>query len=134
MRATRQHAILVFLVGAGLYGSVYLMPVFLSLVRGHDPFSIGKIMLVTGITQMVAAPMIVWSERRMSAVLLSAVGFLVFGTGLGLSSFQTPQSDFQEMFWPQVIRGAAVMLCILPPTKLALGQLSLGQVPMRAAY
>ena len=118
-----------FLVGAGLYGSVYLMPVFLSLVRGHDPFAIGKIMLVTGITQMVAAPIIVWTERRASAVLLSAIGFLVFGLGLGMGSLQTPQSDFQEMFWPQVVRGAAVMLCILPPTRLALGQLSLDRVP-----
>jgi DHA2 family multidrug resistance protein len=118
-----------FLVGAGIYGSVYLMPVFLSLVRGQDPFAIGKIMLVTGVTQMIVAPMIVWSERRASAVLLSAIGFLVFGIGLGLSPFQSPQSDFEEMFWPQVIRGGAVMLCILPPTRLALRQLNLEQVP-----
>ena len=28
------------------------------------------------------------------------------------------------MFWPQVIRGCAIMFCILPPTQLALGQLA----------
>ena len=27
------------------------------------------------------------------------------------------------MFWPQVIRGAAIMFCLLPPTRLALGHL-----------
>ena len=28
------------------------------------------------------------------------------------------------MFWPQVLRGTAIMFCILPPTRLALGQLA----------
>ena len=28
------------------------------------------------------------------------------------------------MFWPQLVRGAAIMFCILPPTQLALGQLA----------
>ena len=36
------------LLGVGLFGSVYLMPVFLAFVRGHDAFEIGTIMLVTG--------------------------------------------------------------------------------------
>jgi DHA2 family multidrug resistance protein len=28
------------------------------------------------------------------------------------------------MFWPQLMRGCAIMFCILPPTQLALGQLA----------
>ena len=38
-------------------------------------------------------------------------------------------TDFSEMFWPQVIRGVAIMFCLLPPTRLALGALSETQVP-----
>ena len=37
-----------FCLGVGLFGSVYLMPVFLAFVRRHDAFEIGTIMLVTG--------------------------------------------------------------------------------------
>src|SRR5207244_1616885 len=51
-------------------------------------------------------------------------GFLFFGIGLGLSSVQTTATDFDEMFWPQLVRGCAIMFCILPPTQLALGQSS----------
>jgi DHA2 family multidrug resistance protein len=43
---------------------------------------------------------------------------------LGLSSAQTRATDFDEMFWPQFVRGSAIMFCILPPTQLALGQLA----------
>ena len=45
-----------FCLGVGLFGSVYLMPVFLAFVRRHDAFEIGTIMLVTGVAQLVAAP------------------------------------------------------------------------------
>jgi DHA2 family multidrug resistance protein len=113
-----------FLLGTGLYGSVYLMPVFLGFVRGHDSFEIGSIMLVTGLAQLATAPVAVWLERRIDARLLTAGGFALFAIGLGLSAFQTRQSDFDEMLWPQILRGVAIMLCLLPPTRLALGHLA----------
>jgi DHA2 family multidrug resistance protein len=33
------------------------------------------------------------------------------------------------MFWPQVVRGVAIMFCLLPPTRLALRSLAPKQVP-----
>ena len=116
--------LLSFLLGTGLFGSVYLMPVFLAYVRDHNAFEIGKIMLVTGVAQLIAAPVAVFLVRRIDERLLSAVGFLLFAVGLGLSSAQTTATDFDEMFWPQLIRGCAIMFCILPPTQLALGHLA----------
>ena len=121
--------VLSFVLGIGLFGSVYLMPVFLAFVRGHDALQIGTIMLVTGAAQLLMAPIAVALERRLDARLLTAAGFAVFATGLGLSAWQTSETDFQGMFWPQVIRGAAIMFCLLPPTRLALGHLEASRVP-----
>jgi DHA2 family multidrug resistance protein len=121
--------LLSFVLGIGLFGSVYLMPVFLAFVRGHGAFEIGKIMLVTGVAQLAMAPVAVALERRLDARVLTAAGFLVFAVGLGLSAFQTRDTDFTAMVWPQVIRGAAIMFCLLPPTRLALGRLAPAQVP-----
>ena len=108
----------------GLFGSVYLMPVFLAYVRAHNALEIGKIMLVTGVAQLAVAPLAVSLVRRVDDRLLTGLGFLLFAIGLGLSSVQTRATDFDEMFWPQLVRGSAIMLCILPPTQLALGQLA----------
>ena len=113
-----------FLLGIGLYGSVYLMPVFLGFVRGHDSLEIGSIMLVTGLAQLAIAPIAVQLERRIDARLLTAAGFALFAAGLGLSAVQTRQSDVDDMVWPQILRGAAIMFCLLPPTRLALGYLA----------
>ena len=40
--------LLSFVLGIGLFGSVYLMPVFLAYVRGHGALEVGMIILVTG--------------------------------------------------------------------------------------
>jgi DHA2 family multidrug resistance protein len=108
---------------------VYLIPVFLAFVRGHDALEIGSTMLVTGVAQLAIAPIAVALERRLDARLLTGVGFALFALGLGLSAFETRDTDFSGMFWPQVIRGTAIMFCLLPPTRLALGALSETQVP-----
>ena len=118
-----------FVLGVGLFGSVYLMPVFLAFVRGHDALQIGRIMLVTGLAQLLTAPLAVALERRSGPRTLSAFGFLLFALGLGMSGFQTGHTDAREMVWPQVVRGVAIMFCLLPPTRLALGRLAPEQVP-----
>jgi DHA2 family multidrug resistance protein len=118
-----------FCLGVGLFGSVYLMPVFLAYVRRHDAFEIGTIMLVTGVAQLLAAPVAGALESRLDPRKLSAAGFGLFALGLGLSAFQSRVADFDEMFWPQVVRGIAIMFCLLPPTRLALGTLTAAQVP-----
>jgi DHA2 family multidrug resistance protein len=130
--ASRNFAVgclLSFVLGMGLFGSVYLMPVFLAFVRGHNALQIGMIMLVTGVAQLCVAPVAVALEQRLDARLLSAAGFALFATGLAMSAAQTPQTDYDAMFWPQVVRGVGIMFCLLPPTRLALGGLSLERVP-----
>ena len=113
-----------FTLGIGLFGTIYLMPVFLGLVRDHSSLEIGEIMLVTGVAQLLAAPLAVVLEKRIDSRLLSIAGFLVFGVGLGLSATQTIATDYAGMFWPQVIRGLSIMVCLLAPTNLALGRLA----------
>ena len=117
-----------FCLGVGLFGSVYLMPVFLAFVRGRDAFEIGTIMLVTGVAQLIAAPFAAVLESRIGARLLTACGFALFAVGLGLSAFQPRVADFDEMFWPQIVRGVAIMFCLLPPTRIALGALPAAEV------
>src|ERR1700692_2514683 len=118
-----------FCLGVGLFGSVYLMPVFLAYVRHHDAFEIGTIMLVTGVSQLATAPVAGMMESRFDPRRLSAAGFGLFALGLACSAFQSRVADFDEMFWPQVVRGIAIMFCLLPPTRLALGTLTAAQVP-----
>lgn len=117
-----------FILGIGLYGSVYLLPVFLSLVRYMGPVEIGMVVLVTGLAQLVSAPLSVVLDRLVPPRLLSVLGFALFSIGLLMSGFETRQSGYDELFWPQVVRGCALGLCIVPVTRFALGFLPVARV------
>jgi MFS transporter, DHA2 family, multidrug resistance protein len=109
-----------FVFGMGLYGSVYLLSIFLGAVRGHSPLEIGEIMVVSGAAQLLTAPIAAVAEPRMDPRLLTAIGYGLFGAGLLANGFGNIHTDFGGLFLPQVLRGMAVMLCILPATRLAL--------------
>jgi MFS transporter, DHA2 family, multidrug resistance protein len=117
-----------FCLGVGLFGAVYLMPVFLAFVRNHGAFEIGTVMLVTGVAQLIAAPCVMLLESQVDARVLTAVGFALFAAGLTMSAFEPRTADFAEMFAPQVVRGIAIMFCLLPPTRIALGDLPAAEV------
>jgi MFS transporter, DHA2 family, multidrug resistance protein len=109
-----------FVLGIGLYGATYLLPVFLGLIREYDPLAIGAIMMVTGASQLVMAPIATLLERRIDARLLVFAGYGLLAIGFLGNGFMTFETDFWGLFWQQIVRGAAVMLCLLPSTSLAL--------------
>jgi DHA2 family multidrug resistance protein len=109
-----------FVLGMGLYASVYLLPLYLGIVREHSPLEIGEIMIVCGAAQLIVAPMAASAERRFDPRLVAAIGFALFAAGLLTNGFATYETDFWGLFWPQVLRGSGMMLCLLPTTTIAL--------------
>jgi len=76
---------------------------------------------VTGSTQLVMAPIATALERRADTRLLTTAGYALLAIGFIGNGFMTFETDFWGLFWQQIMRGAAVMLCLLPTTSLALG-------------
>jgi MFS transporter, DHA2 family, multidrug resistance protein len=111
-----------FILGIGLYGSTYIMALFLGLVRKHGPFDIGIIMMVAGVAQLIAAPIAAFAETRINGRILTFIGYGIFAIGIFMNAFMTFETDYAGLFWPQVVRGVAIMLCILPTTRLAMEQ------------
>jgi len=112
-----------FTLGIGLYGSVYILPLLLSRVRGYDSLEIGTIMAVTGICQFISAPIAGKLTAKLPARVVLGFGLALFAVGVALNGFQNSQVSFHELILPQAVRGFALMFCMLPITNLALGTL-----------
>ncbi|CAK0751087.1 Colistin resistance protein EmrB [uncultured Gammaproteobacteria bacterium] len=112
-----------FTLGVGLYGAVYLLPLFLARVRGYNSLQIGMIMFVTGAFQFLSAPIAGAMSKKVDLRVMLALGLCLFGFGVYLNSILTAQASFNELFLPQAIRGASLMLCFIPINTLALGTL-----------
>lgn len=112
-----------FVTGVGLYGLVYLYPVFLARVRGYDSLQIGETMFVTGVFQMMTAPFAGRLAQRFDARLIVAIGMGLFGLSCLELVPITKDWAFVELFIPQAMRGVALMLMIVPISMLAMGTL-----------
>lgn len=111
------------IVGLGLYGSVYVTPLFLGRVRGYDSLQIGETMFVTGAAMFLSAPIAGWLARSMDLRAMLAMGLLMFGGGLWWIAHMTVDSAFWDLFGAQALRGGAMMFIMLPVNQLALGRL-----------
>ena len=125
--------VLSFVVGMGLYGSTYSLAIFLGGVRHHTPIEIGEIIMVSGAVQLLAAPIAALLETRIDGRILILFGYGLFGVGLLKNGHMTADTDFAGLLWPQIVRGAAVMFCILPTTRLALEGWPPAQAPDASA-
>jgi DHA2 family multidrug resistance protein len=112
-----------FVMGIGLYGAVYVVPVFLGRVRHFDSMQIGETMFVTGAAMFVASPIAGKLSGKIDTRRMLTAGLLMFGISLWWLAHLTNQSGVWEMLLPQALRGFALMFVMLPTNQLALGTL-----------
>ena len=118
-----------FILGVGLYGTVYLLPLFLFTISGYNTLQIGITMVITGVFQFISAPLAGrMFDSGVDKRLILAIGFGTFALGCYLNSFLTAESEYWEFFLPQVVRGLALMFCFMPINDLALGTMPKDEV------
>ena len=112
-----------FILGMALYGSVYLVPLFLGRVRGYDSLQIGETMFVTGAAMFCCAPIVGALSRKVDLRILVAFGLMVTGVAMYLTGQFTAQSALPELWLPLLLRGVGMMFVMVPVTTIALGTL-----------
>ena len=115
--------------GVALFGLVYLLPLYLSRIRGLNSLQIGETLLVTGAAMFLAAPVAALLSRRFDPRAVSAAGLFLVGMSTRDLAFVTADWGYWELFWPQVGRGAGLMLTMAPLNVIALGTLESAKVP-----
>ncbi len=109
-------------IGFGIYASTYLIPVYLGRVRGYSSLEIGLTVWIVGIAQIASTLVAARLSETVDRRIVIPIGLSLFAFSMWLSSHMTAQWGFAELFWPQVVRGFAVMLCIVPSVGMALSE------------
>jgi DHA2 family multidrug resistance protein len=122
-------AMVASIVGFGLFGAVYLTPLFLGTVRGFNSLQIGQIMSVGGVAMFIGGPIAGFLIRRIDPRYVLAIGLSLSAIGLYWNQFMTAEASFGELFWPQVFRGAGLIISMVPSNFIALGTLPPMKLP-----
>jgi DHA2 family multidrug resistance protein len=109
-----------FVIGVGLFSSIYLIPVYLGRVRGFDSLQIGETVFVVGVAQMLGVAISAALSQRVDMRIMITFGLSLFAASLWLTSTMSSEWGFAQLLLPQALRGLALMLCIVPSVNMAL--------------
>ncbi|GLK64633.1 DHA2 family efflux MFS transporter permease subunit [Paracoccus kondratievae] len=112
-----------FGLGIGLYGLIYIFPLYLSGVRGYNSLQIGEAMMVSGVSMFLTAPIAGRLSQSVDPRLMMGIGFGIFAVSCWMMTGLTEDWDYWEIFLPQILRGVSLMLCMVPVSNIALGML-----------
>jgi DHA2 family multidrug resistance protein len=113
-----------FILGFGLYGSVFVFPVFCQALLGFSAQQTGELLFPGGLFTIAMMPFIgKMLNKGIPAQFMATIGmflFFVFTHMLAGSTLETGRTDF---FWPLAIRGIGMALLFVPLTTLAIADL-----------
>ncbi|WP_119305935.1 MFS transporter [Cohaesibacter haloalkalitolerans] len=115
--------ILAFVLGMCLIGQTYIVPQFLSHIRGYNAMQIGHVMAVTGLAMFLSAPIVGKLETILDVRVIHFCGFALVCLGLYLNSHMTTEVGFNELLAPQITRGVGLILNLVTITTVSLGTL-----------
>lgn len=118
-----------FILGFGLYGSVFVFPIFCQNLLGFSALQTGELLFPGGLCTIIMMPFIgIMLKKGVPAQIMASIGmflFFVFCTMLSNSTLASGPSDF---FLPLVVRGVGMALLFVPLTTLAIQDLQGAEV------
>lgn len=113
-----------FILGFGLYGSVFVFPVFCQSLLGFSAFQTGKLLFPGGIFTIAMMPFIgMFLKKGIPAQFMATIGMFLFFVFCNMLSNATLSSGTDQFFWPLAIRGIGMALLFVPLTTLAIQDL-----------
>ncbi len=111
-------ALVSFIFGAGLYGSTYLVPLFLQIVQGATPTVAGLTLMPAGLALAVVFPYAGRLADMMSHRVLVLFGVITFGGSFVLMTSADPDTSFWTYAWWLVIGRIGIGL-VMPALSIA---------------
>src|SRR5262245_7788217 len=108
-----------FLLGVALYGSVFILPVYLARIQGYNAEQIGAVLAWTGLPQLVLIPLVPRLMQRFDARLVIAVGFALFAASNFMNVEMTADYAAAQLLWPNVGRAVGQALVFAPLSAVA---------------
>jgi DHA2 family multidrug resistance protein len=108
-----------FLLGVALYGSVFILPVYLSRIQGYNAEQIGMVLAWTGLPQLVLIPLVPRLMKRFDPRLVIAGGFVLFAASNFMNIYMTADYATDQLFWPNVVRAIGQALVMTPLSAVA---------------
>jgi DHA2 family multidrug resistance protein len=113
-----------FLFGVGMFGSTFLLPIYLQNSLGYTPLQAGLVFLPVGIIQGLSAPLAGFFSDRFTPKIPSIIGVILMSFTFYQMSFLSFLSESHQIMVPLMLRGVAMGILFAPLTAMAISEIS----------
>lgn len=116
-------------LGAGLFGSVYLVPLYLASVHNYTALDIGLVLMWVGFPQLPFFPLIPRILKYVDAKYLVAFGFSVMGISMFMNIHMTTEYDGSYLIPALLVRALGQPFIMVPLSILSSQNLKQEDIP-----
>ncbi len=126
--------ILSILRAVGLFGSVFLFPLFLENLMGYTPVDAGLWMIPGAVAVAITMPIAGRMADRYRPSYLAAGGSVLVAVYLFMFATLDPLSGAGILIWPQIVRGVGLAFLVAPLIAAALNAVPRHELPMASSF
>ena len=115
--------LILFIFGLGMFGSNFLLPIYLQNSLGYTPLQAGLVFLPVGILLGITAPFAGYFSDKVSGKIPSIIGLCLLALTFYQYSFLSLFSMKSQIMIPLYIRGFALGLIFSPLTTIAISEI-----------
>lgn len=106
-------------LGVGLYGSVYILPLYLAQIQQYNAMQIGEVIMWAGIPQLFIVPFVPKLMQRIDTRFAIGVGVSVFAVSCFMNAHMTHDTGLDQLRWSQLVRAMGQPLIMVPLSSIA---------------
>jgi MFS transporter, DHA2 family, multidrug resistance protein len=112
-----------FIFGLGMFGSTFLLPLYLQNSLGYTALQAGSVFLPMGILQAVTAPVAGLLSDKINPKIPAAAGLFLLALSLFMNAGLSLYSEHYQIMVPLYLRGFAMGMVFTPLSTLALSEI-----------
>jgi DHA2 family multidrug resistance protein len=119
---------ILFLFGLGMFGSTFLLPLYLQNSLGYTAFQAGSVFLPVGILQGLMSPVAGILSDKVNPKIPAIIGIVLLALSLYLNSFLSLFSEHAQIMLSLYVRGVGLGLLFTPLSTIALSDIKRDQM------
>lgn len=106
-------------LGVGLYGSIYILPLYLAQIQRYNAMQIGEVIMWAGVPQLFIVPLVPKLMQRIDIRVLIGLGVSLFAVSCFMNSNMTHETGIDQLRWSQLVRAMGQPLIMVPLSSVA---------------
>ncbi|GEM77102.1 DHA2 family efflux MFS transporter permease subunit [Vibrio sagamiensis] len=112
------------ILGMALYGSIYVLPMYLTQIQRYNAMEIGKVLMWMGLPQLLIFPFVPKLTQIIKPKYLVTFGFIMFGLSCYVNTHMTINFGGQQLILSMVLRAVGSPFIMVPLSLVAMKNIS----------